>query len=176
MIHWIAVAALIFALTHEKEAEAAQSSISALYGEGYISGDPNRSSIRFDTLSIKDWGMLYGRADIVSFSNSDSNVFTRGIAHYGKGFHLAGQLQNQKNISQTSAGIGYSKFGRESSWFVDFYRMSSNYYGESTHIFAYASREFANWTASGFVEYTNPEQKQLTPITLSQVSLSYKVK
>lgn len=56
MIHWIAVAALIFALTHEKEAEAAQSSISALYGEGYISGDPNRSSIRFDTLSIKDWG------------------------------------------------------------------------------------------------------------------------
>lgn len=175
MIHWIAVAAIIFTLTHEKEAEAAQSSASVLYGEGYKTGEPDRSTIRFDTLAVKDWGMLYGRADMVSFSNGDSNTFTRGIAHYGKGFHLAGQIQNQKNISQTSAGIGYSEFSKGKIWFVDAYRMSSNFYGDSTHIFAYGSRTYNNWTASGFVEYTHPEEKKLQPVTFSQISLSYQI-
>jgi hypothetical protein len=175
MIHWLAVAALIFAFTYEKEAEAAQSSVSVLYGDGYKTGEVNRHTIRFDTLAVKDWGMLYGRVDAVSFGDDNSNVFTRGIAHYGRGLHLSGQLQNQRNISQSSAGIGYSEFGKGSSWFVDFYRMSSNFYGDSNHAFIYADRAFGKYKINGFIEYIQPEEKTLYPITFSQISFSYKV-
>jgi hypothetical protein len=175
MIHWVAVAALIFAFSYDKEANAAQSSVSVLYGEEYKTGETNRNSLRFDTLAVKEWGMLYGRADVVSFGNSDSNTFTRGIAHYGNGFHIAGQIQNQKNISQTSVGFGYSSFSKDKSWFVDVYKMSSNFYGDSNHIFAYGSKAMDKWKLNGFIEYTKPESINMQPVIFSQIGLSYKL-
>ena len=176
MIHWLAVAALIFASTYDKPAEAAQSSISYVHGDGYVSGDNTRNSLRIDTLAVKEWGLLYGRADVLSFDDGNSNLITRGIGHYGHGLHLAGQLQNQKGISQSSAGVGYSNFSKDSSWFTDLYKMQSNYYGDSFHWFSYYSRNFGeNYKATGFIEYVKPENKNLEPVTFSQISVLRKV-
>jgi hypothetical protein len=174
MIHWLAVVALVFAFTYEKPAEAAQSSVSYLHGDGYASGDNTRNTIRFDTLAIKDWGMVYGRADVLSFDDRNSSLTTRIVGHYGRGLHFAGQLQNQKGISQSSAGFGYSSFGKTQSWFVDLYRMQSNYYGDSLHTFAYGSQTFGNWQLSGWLETLQPEGVLDFSIG-SQMSVTYKV-
>jgi hypothetical protein len=174
MIHWLAVLAFIFAAVYEKPADAAQASVSYLHGDGYASGDDTRNIVRFDALAVKDWGMVYGRADLLSFDDRNSNVVTRGIGHYGRGWHLAGQIQNQKGVSQTSAGLGYSRFGKDASWFVDLQRMSSNYYGDSTHAFGYASRDWGNWQLGGWVEVIQPDSNfQLN--AGSQISLTYKI-
>ena len=170
MIHWLAVAAFAFAAVYEKPADAAQSSVSYLHGDGYASGDDTRNTLRLDALTVKDWGMLYGRVDVLSFDDRNSSVVTRGIGHYGHGWHLAGQLQNQRGISQSSAGFGYSAKG----WFVDVYRMSSSYYGDSTHAFGYASRDWGNWQLGGWIEIIQPDSNfQLN--AGSQISLTYKV-
>lgn len=115
------------------KAESAQASVSYLHGDGYASGGTTRNVVRLDALAVKDWGMGYGRVGATSFDDGNSNVFTRAIAHGGRGLHIAGQLQNQYRVSQSSAGLGYSDFGKESNWFVDFYKLSSNYYGDSGH-------------------------------------------
>jgi hypothetical protein len=174
MIHWVAVAALIFAFSYEKPAEAAQSSVSVLYGDGYVGADSSRHTVRLDTMAVKEWGMVYGRVDVSDFDDGDSSVFTRGIAHYGRGLHLAGQLQNQRGISQNSIGIGYSSFGKDSSWFVNLGRMSSSYYGDSTHAFGYASREWGNWQLSGWLEVIQPD-KDFQLNAGSQISITYKI-
>jgi hypothetical protein len=174
MIHWAAVAALVFALGYEKPAEAATASISYLQGDGYASGDNTRNTVRLDALAVKDWGMVYGRVDVLSFDDRNSSVVTRGIGHYGHGWHLAGQLQNQRGVSQSVAGAGYSSFGKDSSWFVDLGRMSSSYYGDSTHAFGYASREWGNWQLGGWVEVIQPD-KDFQLNAGSQISLTYKI-
>ena len=174
MIHWVAVTALIFALGYEKPAEAATASISYLQGDGYASGDNTRNTVRLDALAVKDWGMVYGRVDVSSFDDRNSNITTRGIGHYGKGLHLAVQLQNQKSVSQSVAGAGYSSFGKDSSWFVDLGRMSSSYYGDSTHAFGYASRDWGNWQLSGWIEVIQPD-KDLQLNAGSQISVTYKL-
>ena len=57
MIHWLAVAALIFAAVYEKDAEATTvGSMSVLHGDGYVTGEPSRMTTRFDVLAIKGWG------------------------------------------------------------------------------------------------------------------------
>jgi hypothetical protein len=174
MIHWLAVAALVFALGYEKPAEAATASISYLHGDGYASGDNTRNTVRLDALAVKDWGMVYGRVDVSSYDDRNSNVITRGIGHYGKGVHLAGQLQNQRGVSQSVAGAGYSSFGKDSSWFVDIGRMSSSYYGDSTHAFGYGSREWGNWQLSGWLEVIQPD-KNFQLNAGSQISVTYKL-
>jgi hypothetical protein len=174
MIHLVAVFAFIFAAVYEKPADAAQASVSYLHGDGYASGDDTRNTIRLDALAVKDWGMVYGRADVLSFDDGNSNIVTRGVGHYGHGWHLAGQLQNQKGISQSSAGFGYSDFGKQSSWFVDLQRMSSSYYGDSTHAFGYASRAWGNWQLGGWIEVIQPDSNfQLN--AGSQISVTYKI-
>jgi hypothetical protein len=175
MIHLVAVAALIFAAVYDKPADAAQASVSYLHGDGYASGDDTRNTIRLDALTVKDWGMLYGRVDVLSFDDRNSSVVTRGIGHYGHGWHLAGQIQNQKGISQSSVGAGYSSFGKESSWFVDVYKMQSNYYGDSLHGFAYYARDFGqSYRAAGVVELVAPE-KQKESVVFFQISVMRKV-
>jgi hypothetical protein len=174
MIHLVAVFAFIFAAVYEKPADAAQASVSYLHGDGYASGDATRNIVRFDALAVKDWGMVYGRADLLSFDDRNSSVVTRGIGHYGRGWHLAGQVQNQKGISQSSAGFGYSDFGKQSSWFVDLQRMSSSYYGDSTHAFGYASRDWGNWQLGGWVEIIQPD-KNFQLNAGSQISVTYKI-
>jgi hypothetical protein len=176
MIHLVVVAALIFAAVYDKDADAAQASVSYLHGDGYASGDDTRNTVRLDALAVKDWGMLYGRVDVLSFDDRNSSVVTRGVGHYGRKWHLAGQVQNQKGISQSSAGFGYSDFGKQSSWFVDAYRMQSNYYGDSLHGFAYYSRIFGkSYRATGFIEYIHPNKSDYQPVTFSQVSFQRKV-
>ena len=176
MIHWLAVAALVFAAVYEKPADAAQASVSYLHGDGYASGDDTRNTVRLDALTVKDWGMLYGRVDVLSFDDRNSSVVTRGIVHYGHGWHLAGQIQNQKGVSQSSAGLGYSSFGKDASWFVDAYRMSSNYYGDSLHGFGYYSKNIGrSYRAVGFIEFLAPESRNFQPVTFSQVSFQRKV-
>jgi hypothetical protein len=176
MIHLVLLGLLVGLATCSTKSEAAQSSISYLHGDGYVSGDNTRNTVRIDTLAIKDWGLLYGRADVLSFDDSNSSISTRGIGHYGHGLHLAGQLQNQKGVSQSSAGVGYSSFSKDSSWFVDVYKMQSNYYGDSIHWFNYYSRNLGeNYKATGFIEYIKPENKNLEPVTFSQASILRKV-
>jgi hypothetical protein len=174
MIHWLAVAALIFAAVYDKDADAATASVSYLHGDGYASGDDTRNIVRFDALAVKDWGMVYGRTDLLSFDDRNSNVVTRGIGHYGHGWHIAGQLQNQKGIGQSSAGLGYSSFGKDASWFVDLQRMSSSYYGDSTHAFGYASRDWGNWQLGGWIEIIQPD-KNFQLNAGSQISVTYKI-
>ena len=113
--------------------------------------------------------MIYGRADVVSFDDRNSTVFTRGIGHYGLGWHGAAQLQNQSKVSQTSAGVGYSVFTKDASGFLDFYLASSSYYGGSAHVFGYLNRTIAtNYRLSGFVELIMPTKGHLDPVTFSQ--------
>ena len=158
------------------KAEAATASVSYLHGDGYVSGDNTRNTVRLDALAVKDWGMVYGRVDATSFDDSNSNVFTRFIGHGGRGLHIAGQLQNRPRISQSSIGAGYSSFGKDRSWFVDFYKLTSNYYGDGYHGFGYYSRNIGqSYRAVGFVEYTQPETSRLEPVTFSQISIQRKV-
>ena len=177
MIHVVAVAALIFSAVYEKEAEAATAgSMSVLHGDGYASGDNTRNTVRLDALAVKDWGMVYGRVDSTSFDDGNSNVFTRFIGHGGRGLHIAGQLQNQPRISQSSVGAGYSSFGKDRSWFVDLYKLNSNYYGDGYHAFGYYSKDIGrSYRAVGFVEFLAPENKNFQPVTFSQINFQRKV-
>lgn len=155
-------------------AQAATSSISFLHGDGYSTGDDTRNTVRVDTMAVKDWGLIYGRVDVSSFDDANSSPFYRGIGHIGTGLHLAGQLQNQKGISQSSIGAGYSSFEKEQSWFVDAYRASSNYFGDSNHVFGYYSRDIGTkYKLTGFVEWLAPE-KELDNMIGSQVSIMRK--
>ena len=176
MIHFMLLGLLVGLMVCPDKAESATASVSYLHGDGYASGDITRNVVRLDVLAIKDWGMVYGRVDATSFDDGNSNVFTRFIGHGGRGLHIAGQLQNQYRISQSSAGFGYSDFGKESSWFVDVYKLNSNYYGDGYSGFAYYSRDFGqSYRAVGFVEFIQPDTSNLQPVTFSQVSFQRKV-
>lgn len=121
-------------------------------------------------------GMAYGRVDSTSYDDGNSNVFTCFIGHGGRGLHIARQLQNPPRISQSSVGTGYSSFGKDQSWFVDLYKLNSNYYGDWYSGFAYYSRNIGqSYRAVGFVEYTQPESSRLEPVTFSQISFQRKV-
>jgi hypothetical protein len=119
--------------------------------------------------------MIYGRADATSFDDKRSTVFTRVIGHYGHGLHLAGQLQNQTGISQTSAGVGYSSFTKDTSWFIDIYRMSSNYYGDSTTTFMYGSyKPHDRVKFDTFVETIIPDVR-MQQVWFMQPSINYRI-
>jgi hypothetical protein len=176
MIHFMLLGLLVGLMVYPDKAESVQASVSYLHGDGYALGDNTRNNLRLDALTVKDWGMLYGRVDSTSYDDGNSNVFTRFIGHGGRGLHIAGQLQNQYRISQSSAGIGYSDFGKESSWFVDAYRASSNYYGDSTHGFAHYSKVvLANYKFNAFVEYILPDNKHINEVTFSQAQALRKI-
>ncbi len=176
IIRVLLLVGLVSAVAVPDDAEAAQASVSYLHGDGYASGDDTRNTVRLDALAVKDWGMVYGRVDSTSFDDGNSNVFTRFIGHGGHGLHIAGQLQNQPRISQSSTGAGYSSFGKDQSWFVDFYKLNSNYYGNGYHGFGYYSRNIGqSYRAVGFIEYIQPESSRLEPVTFSQISLQRKV-
>jgi len=179
-MEWLVVVmyVVLFALSGaSKDAEAAtQGSVSYLHGDGYASGDSTRNVTRFDVLNLNSVGMIYGRADVASFDDRNSAVFTRAIGHLGHGLHLAGQLQNQAGISQTSTGVGYSKFGKDASWFADVYRVSSNYYGDATSAFVFGSyRPFDRIKIDGFVEITSPDGARLQQVYFMQPSLTVRV-
>ncbi len=171
MIHFMLLGLLVGLMVCPDKAEGATASVSYLHGDGYASGDNTRNTVRLDALAVKDWGMVYGRVDSTSFDDGNSNVFTRAIAHGGRGLHIAGQLQNQYRVSQSSAGIGYSDFGKEASWFVDVYKLNSNYYGDGY----YSKNIGRSYRTVGFVEFLSPENKNFQPVTFSQVSSQRKV-
>lgn len=176
MIHFLLLSLLVGLMVYPDKAESAQASVSYLHGDGYVSGDNTRNVVRLDALVVKEWGMVYGRVDSTSFDDGNSNVFTRAIAHGGRGLHIAGHLQNQYRISQSSVGAGYSSFGKDQSWFVDVYKLNSNYYGEGYHVFGYYSKNIGqSYRTVGFVEVLSPENKNIQPVTFSQVSFQRKV-
>lgn len=176
MTHVMLLGLLVGLMVCPDKAEGAASSVSYLHGDGYASGDNTRNTVRLDALAVKDWGMVYGRVDSTSFDDGSSNVFTRFIGHGGSGLHIAGQLQNQPRISQSSVGAGYNSFGKDRSWFVDLYKLNSNYYGDGYHGFGYYSKNIGrSYRAVGFVEFLSPENKNFQPVTFSQVSFQRKV-
>ena len=151
---------LVSAVAVPDDAEAAQASVSYLHGDGYVSGDDTRNTVRLDALAVKDWGMVYGRVDSTSFDDGNSNVFTRFIGHGGHGLHIAGQLQNLPRVSQSSVGAGYSDFSKESSWFVDLYKLNNNYYWDGYYVFRYYPKNIGrSYRAVGFVEFLSHENK-----------------
>lgn len=173
MIHFMLLVGLMVC---PDKSEGSTASVSYLHGDGYVSGDNTRNTVRLDALAVKNWGMAYGRVDTTSFDDGNSNVFTRFIGHGGHGLHIAGQLQNQPRISQSNVGAGYSSFGKDQSWFVDLYKLSSNYYGDGYSGFGYYSRNIGqSYRAVGFVEYTQPESSRLEPVTFSQISIQRKL-
>lgn len=78
IIRVLLLVGLVSAVVIPDYAEAAQASVSYLHGDGYASRDDTRNTVRLDALAVKDWGMVYGRADIASFDDANSSVFTRG--------------------------------------------------------------------------------------------------
>jgi hypothetical protein len=52
--------------------------------------------------------------------------------------------------------------------------MSSSYYGDSTHAFGYASRDWGNWQLGGWIEVIQPD-KNFQLNAGSQISLTYKI-
>ena len=56
MIHFMLLGLLIRLMVCPDKAEAAQASVSYLHGDGYVSGDDTRNTIRLDALTVKDWG------------------------------------------------------------------------------------------------------------------------
>lgn len=113
MIHWIAVAAIIFTLTHEKEAEAAQSSASVLYGEGYKTGEPDRSTIRFDTLAVKDWGCcMEGLIWLVSLMAIPTLLLV-GLLTMEKAFIWLDKFRIKRILAKHQQGLDTQNFQKE---------------------------------------------------------------
>ena len=175
-MEWLVVLMyVVIALMPNDSNAATQGSVSYVHGDGYISGDDTRNITRFDVLNLNKYGMVYGRADVISGDDGNSNIVTRIIGHAGTGWHVAGQMQNQKGVSQTNAGFGYGEFKRDSAWFVDLYKVSSNYYGDGYSIFGYGSYKFTDKVkADGFIEYTRPETKAYNEVLLMQPSIMYR--
>lgn len=149
-------------------------SVSYLHGDGYVTGDDTRNVTRFDVMNINQYGLVYGRADILSSDDRNSSVLTRVIGHYGHGVHLAGQMQNQNKVSQTSVGLGYSAFGKDYGYFVDVYKTASSYYGDSAHLFAYGSVTIGErYKVDGFVEVLSPTKGD--DVYFAQPSISYRL-
>jgi hypothetical protein len=170
----ILLTSLLFLLmTFSAQAAVTESSFSYLTGNGFVSGDPSRNTYRFDTLTVGEYGVIYGRADTTSFDDANASVTTRLIGHLGKGFHLSANLQNQKGLDISAVGGGFSHFGAQ-SFSVDVSKMSSNYYGDGTHLFIFGASEFGgSFKVDGFIEVLYPEKGQ--DVYFAQPAISYVV-
>jgi len=176
-MEWLVIAMyLVIALIPSNSEAVTQGSVSYVHGDGYASGDDTRNITRFDVLNLNQYGMVYGRADVLSGDDSNSNLVTRIIGHVGSGWHVAGQAQNQKGISQSNYGFGYGEFRKDTAWFVDVYKVSSNYYGDGYEVFGYGSYKFTDKIkADGFFEYVVPEDRALQPVFLAQPAITYNI-
>ena len=176
-MEWLVVAMyVVIALIPSSSDAATQGSVSYLHGDGYASGDDTRNITRFDVLNLNQYGMIYGRADVLSGDDRNSNIVTRIIGHVGNGWHVAGQAQNQKGVSQTNVGAGYGSFGKQQAWFVDLYKINSSYYGDGYSLFGYGSYKFTDKVkADGFIEYILPENGTMQPVLLAQPAIMYNV-
>lgn len=153
---------------------AQAASVSLLHGDGYTSGDSTRNTLRFDETKVGEYGMVYGRADISSFDDSNSSINTRVIGHAGVGVHLAGQVVNANHVSSTSVGFGYSKLTKGYRYGADLYKMSSSAYGDAIHTFAFTSFPVGYGIEfDSFVECITREQG--TSILFSQSAISYRI-
>lgn len=51
-----------------------------------------------------------------------------------------------------------------------------NYYGDGYHVFGYYSKNIGrSYRAAGFIEFLSPENKNLQPVTFSQISFQRKI-
>ena len=146
-----------FSLIPPTEAKATTvGSMSYLHGDGYASGDNTRNTLRVDVTHVKSAGLLYGRLDNLSFDDHNSQVVSRlvGQLNVAHGFHLAAQTQNQLGSSAISVGIGYTYLTKDARFGVDLNRMSSNAYGDTTHIFSFwGTPDFNDLYSEGHIDY-----------------------
>lgn len=172
------VALLIFFASFfvSTEAEAQTTgSISYLHGDGYASGDNTRNTIRFDVLNLNKYGLLYGRADNTSMDDGNSQTITRILGHLniGYGLHLAVQSQNQARSSATSVGFGYDLISKPITFGLDINRLSSNFYGDSTHLFSFwRTDDLYGFYTEGHLDYIMPDHGQ--NVLFAQPSIMYK--
>lgn len=54
MIHFMLLGLLVGLMVCPDKAESAQSSVSYLHGDGYVSGNTNKNVVSLDTLAVKD--------------------------------------------------------------------------------------------------------------------------
>ena len=150
-------------------------SISLLHGDGYATGDNTRNTLRFDTTTVGEYGLIYGRADMGSFDDKNTAVNTRVIGHLGSGWHLAQQFQNTEKVSASSTGIGYDLLRTKYRVGLDVNFMSSNFYGDATHIFMFGTYNITDkLSLDGFAEYIMPLNNK-DNILFTQPSIMYNI-
>lgn len=151
--------AIVIGTGASKDADAAQSSISYLHGDGYVSGDKTRNVVMFDTTKVGEYGLVYARGDVSSMDDGNATLNSRIIGHLGTSLHLAWQAQNSTGVSNTAIGIGYDKIGKTTSWGIDVARLSSNAYGDGIHYFGFVKTPLVgNLYFDGWAEYFQREK------------------
>jgi hypothetical protein len=150
----------------------ADNSISLLHGNGYKTAESERNIIRFDGLKLDKDNLLYYRADVNSFDNSNSLLNTRIIGHYGNGLHFSSQLQNAKGVSIRGIGGGYSYFTKNLSFFSDVNYVVTSFNTDGIQSFTYAKVNLTdNIFLDGYVDIAM--YPTLTNTLLSQPSVNY---
>jgi hypothetical protein len=153
---------------------AADASLSYLFGSGYKTGEYTRDTLRVDVSNISDKGLLYARADISSFDNKNSLINTRIIGHYKTGFHPSVQLQNTASVSYTGLGVGYSKFAKEFSYFVDVNYTATSLNVNALQLFGYSKYTLTDKLfLDGFIDHVRFYSGENT--TLTQFGINYKL-
>jgi hypothetical protein len=177
MIHLFAIAFVTGMLLNHTDCNAATvGSVSAVYGEGYKTGEEDRHTLRFDVTHLTKEYMLYGRMDNASYINNNSSFSSRliGLYHLSPvGVGISAQLQNATKTSVRSVGVGYSNFNRDNQTFLGVYAQSHSAFGDGTHLFGYhKSAQLHGFLFEGFVD--SAVYKDVT-VTVAQPSLMYAV-
>jgi hypothetical protein len=151
---------------------SADNSISVLHGNGYKTAESERTILRLDGLKLDKDYLLYYRADVSSFDNSNSLLNTRVIGHYGNGLHVSGQLQNAKGVSIRGIGGGYSYFTKNISFFSDVNYVVTSFNTDGFQSFTYTKANLTdNIFLDGYVDITM--YPNLTNTLLTQPSINY---
>jgi hypothetical protein len=150
----------------------ADNSISVLHGNGYKTAESERNILRFEGLKLDKDYLLYYRADVSSFDDSNSLLNTRVIGHYGNGLHFSGQLQNAKGVSIRGIGGGYSYFTKNISFFSDVNYVVTSFNTDGIQSFTYAKANLTdNIFLDGYVDISM--YPNLTNTLLTQPSINY---
>jgi hypothetical protein len=158
-----------------KDADAAdfqRTTISYLAGDGYVTGEHQRSILSIDTINAGSAGLLYANIDLQSFTGPKAYSVSRIVGHLGTGLHLAGQLQNAQGYSNTNVGLGYDRFTSNGFIGADVYYRTDNLRGDGVYLFGFARVDLGNdFAFDGFIDVSAPNQGQAQ--WLAQPSIMY---
>jgi hypothetical protein len=153
-------------------AEFQRTTLSYLAGDGYVTGEHQRSIISLDTINAGNVGLVYANIDLQSFNDSKSYSVSRIVGHLGAGLHLAGQIQNAQGYSNTNTGIGYDWFIPSGVAGVDVYYRTDNMRGDGVYVFGFTKVNLSNnFSFDGFIDVSAPNQGQAQ--WLAQPSIMY---